>query len=148
MSGTNNTFCIASLSFSNNRIPPEGAIRFAIGLNVNKTIRILKVRQTLRQAWRKLSLMFRERGKRQNKLITKWGVIVVQQYFFSILRLKCYLLNSCWFKMGRNPMQSAGCYGILNSIQSNPASVMEYLDFSVRFLFCYVILWVTCGGDV
>ncbi|KAL2092513.1 hypothetical protein ACEWY4_012311 [Coilia grayii] len=33
-------------------------------------------------------------------------------------------------KMARNPMQSAGCYGILASIQSNPASVMEYLDFS------------------
>ncbi|XP_048099343.1 leucine-rich repeat-containing protein 74B [Alosa alosa] len=33
-------------------------------------------------------------------------------------------------KMARNPMQSAGCFGILTSIQSNPASVMEYLDFS------------------
>lgn len=36
-------------------------------------------------------------------------------------------------------MQSAGCYGILASIQFNPASVMEYLDFSVRLFFISAI---------
>ncbi|XP_026198414.1 leucine-rich repeat-containing protein 74B isoform X2 [Anabas testudineus] len=34
-------------------------------------------------------------------------------------------------KMGRNPIQSAGCYGILKSIQENPDSAMETLDFTV-----------------
>lgn len=33
--------------------------------------------------------------------------------------------------MGRNPIQSAGCYGILKSIQENPDSAMETLDFTV-----------------
>ncbi|KAF7656944.1 hypothetical protein LDENG_00034130 [Lucifuga dentata] len=32
--------------------------------------------------------------------------------------------------MGRNPIQSAGCYGILKSVQGNPDSAMEALDFS------------------
>lgn len=35
-------------------------------------------------------------------------------------------------QMGRNPIQTAGCYGILKSIQGNPESAMETLDFSVR----------------
>lgn len=35
---------ICFVSFhSNNRIPPEGAIRLAMGLKVNKTIKILNV---------------------------------------------------------------------------------------------------------
>lgn len=33
--------------------------------------------------------------------------------------------------MGRNPIQSAGCFGILKSVQENPDSAMETLDFSV-----------------
>ncbi|XP_066545746.1 leucine-rich repeat-containing protein 74B isoform X2 [Amia ocellicauda] len=32
--------------------------------------------------------------------------------------------------MSRNPMQSAGCYGILKSMQGNPESAIESLDFS------------------
>lgn len=34
--------------------------------------------------------------------------------------------------MGRNPIQNAGCYGILKSVQENPGSAIEALDFSVR----------------
>uniref|UniRef100_A0A8C9W902 Leucine rich repeat containing 74B n=1 Tax=Scleropages formosus TaxID=113540 RepID=A0A8C9W902_SCLFO len=60
--------------FSNNRIPPEGAIRFAMGLKVNKTIMTLN--------------------------------------------------------MSRNPIQTAGCYGVLKALQNNPDSAMESLDFS------------------
>uniref|UniRef100_A0A3B4YHF0 Uncharacterized protein n=1 Tax=Seriola lalandi dorsalis TaxID=1841481 RepID=A0A3B4YHF0_SERLL len=59
---------------SNNRIPPEGAIRLTMGLRVNKTIKSLN--------------------------------------------------------MGRNPILSAGCYGILKSIQENPDSAMEALNFA------------------
>ncbi|KAJ8380158.1 hypothetical protein SKAU_G00009360 [Synaphobranchus kaupii] len=33
-------------------------------------------------------------------------------------------------KMARNPMQIAGCYGILKAIQENPESAVEFLDFS------------------
>ncbi|XP_028851138.1 leucine-rich repeat-containing protein 74B isoform X2 [Denticeps clupeoides] len=33
-------------------------------------------------------------------------------------------------KMSRNPMQSVGCYGVLQSIQSNQDSAVEYLDLS------------------
>ncbi|XP_047448583.1 leucine-rich repeat-containing protein 74B isoform X2 [Mugil cephalus] len=33
-------------------------------------------------------------------------------------------------KIGRNPIQTTGCYGILKSIQENPDSAMEALDFS------------------
>ncbi|CAG5925371.1 unnamed protein product [Menidia menidia] len=59
---------------TNNRIPPEGAIRLALGLKANKTIKFLHI--------------------------------------------------------GRNPIQSAGCYGILQSVRENPNSAMETLDFS------------------
>lgn len=33
--------------------------------------------------------------------------------------------------MGRNPIQNAGCFGILKSVKDNPDSAMEALDFSV-----------------
>uniref|UniRef100_A0A672YJ88 Uncharacterized protein n=1 Tax=Sphaeramia orbicularis TaxID=375764 RepID=A0A672YJ88_9TELE len=33
-------------------------------------------------------------------------------------------------QIGKNPIQTAGCYGILKSIQENPDSAMETLDFS------------------
>ncbi|KAK1792258.1 hypothetical protein P4O66_012214 [Electrophorus voltai] len=33
-------------------------------------------------------------------------------------------------KMARNPVQSVGCFAVLKAIQGNPASAVEYLDFS------------------
>lgn len=36
-------------------------------------------------------------------------------------------------QMGRNPIQTAGCYGLLKSVQENPDSAMEALDFSVTY---------------
>uniref|UniRef100_A0A671QX68 Uncharacterized protein n=1 Tax=Sinocyclocheilus anshuiensis TaxID=1608454 RepID=A0A671QX68_9TELE len=33
-------------------------------------------------------------------------------------------------KMSRNPMQSAGCFAILKSVQANPETEVEFLDFS------------------
>uniref|UniRef100_A0A8C2CX58 Uncharacterized protein n=1 Tax=Cyprinus carpio TaxID=7962 RepID=A0A8C2CX58_CYPCA len=33
-------------------------------------------------------------------------------------------------KMSRNPMQSAGCFTILKSVQANPETAVEFLDFS------------------
>ncbi|KAM9393983.1 uncharacterized protein lrrc74b [Pholidichthys leucotaenia] len=35
-----------------------------------------------------------------------------------------------FLNMGRNPILNAGCYGVLKSIQENPNSAMEALDFS------------------
>jgi len=34
-------------------------------------------------------------------------------------------------QMSRNPMQSAGCFAILKSVQANPESAVEFLDFTV-----------------
>lgn len=34
-------------------------------------------------------------------------------------------------QIGRNPILNAGCYGILKSVQDNPDSALETLDFSV-----------------
>lgn len=39
--------------------------------------------------------------------------------------------------MGRNPIQNAGCYGILQSLQENPNSAIEALDFSVSHTNLY-----------
>uniref|UniRef100_A0A3B4A698 Leucine rich repeat containing 74B n=1 Tax=Periophthalmus magnuspinnatus TaxID=409849 RepID=A0A3B4A698_9GOBI len=63
---------------SNNRIPPEGVIRLAVGLRANKTIKSLNV--------------------------------------------------------GRNPIQNAGCYGLLKSISDNKDSAVELLDLSDIFV--------------
>lgn len=35
-------------------------------------------------------------------------------------------------QMSWNPIQNAGCYAILKSVQENPDSAMESLDFSVQ----------------
>lgn len=42
-------------------------------------------------------------------------------------------LSPFFGQMGRNPIQSAGCYGILKSIRENPDSSMETLDFAVGY---------------
>ena len=40
-------------------------------------------------------------------------------------------------QMGKNPMQSAGCYGICAAILRNPNCVIEVLDFSVSYnIYC------------
>ena len=36
-------------------------------------------------------------------------------------------------QVSRNPMRSEGCSGVLKSVQANPQSVLELLDFSVSF---------------
>ncbi|EAX02907.1 similar to chromosome 14 open reading frame 166B [Homo sapiens] len=33
-------------------------------------------------------------------------------------------------QVSRNPMRSEGCFGLLKSVQDNPASALELLDFS------------------
>uniref|UniRef100_A0A673NPR6 Leucine rich repeat containing 74B n=1 Tax=Sinocyclocheilus rhinocerous TaxID=307959 RepID=A0A673NPR6_9TELE len=33
-------------------------------------------------------------------------------------------------KMSRNPMQSVGCFAILKSVQANPETAVEFLEFS------------------
>ncbi|TNN51178.1 Leucine-rich repeat-containing protein 74B [Liparis tanakae] len=38
-------------------------------------------------------------------------------------------VNSLQKAVGRNPIQTAGCYGILQALQENPQSAMEQLDF-------------------
>lgn len=38
-------------------------------------------------------------------------------------------------QMGKNPIQDAGCYGILKSVQENPDSAMETLDFGVTHTY-------------
>uniref|UniRef100_A0A667ZDG8 Leucine rich repeat containing 74B n=1 Tax=Myripristis murdjan TaxID=586833 RepID=A0A667ZDG8_9TELE len=45
----------------------------------------------------------------------------------AVIRSQCTLIftHSCM-----NPIQSAGCYGVLQSLQANPESAMEMLDFS------------------
>ena len=49
-----------------------------------------------------------------------------------------YLLTFIIFvfgQMGRNPIQNAGCFGILKSVKDNPDSAMEALDFSVTHTY-------------
>lgn len=41
----------------------------------------------------------------------------------------------CIFQVSRNPMRSEGCLGILKSVQDNPVSALELLDFSVRAFY-------------
>lgn len=36
-------------------------------------------------------------------------------------------------QIGRNPIHHTGCYGILQSMQENPDSAIEMLDFSVTY---------------
>ena len=36
-------------------------------------------------------------------------------------------------QVSRNPMRSEGCSGVLKSVQANPQSALELLDFSVSF---------------
>lgn len=46
----------------------------------------------------------------------------------------CHVITFLIFifrQMGRNPIQNVGCHGILKSIQENPDSAMETLDFAV-----------------
>lgn len=38
--------------------------------------------------------------------------------------------------MGRNPIQSAGCYAVLKSLQDNPDSALEAIDFAVSRTKC------------
>lgn len=49
--------------------------------------------------------------------------------FLSLLWLILLVLTV--IQMSRNPMQSAGCFAILKSVQANPESAVEFLDFSV-----------------
>lgn len=45
----------------------------------------------------------------------------------------CGILHLMLVQIGRNPIQNAGCYGILQAVRENPDSAVEALDF-----------WVTC----
>lgn len=47
------------------------------------------------------------------------------------------LLMLVFIQMGRNPILTAGCYGILKSVQENPESAMEALDFSVNDTYSF-----------
>lgn len=44
-------------------------------------------------------------------------------------------LHFMFVQIGKNPIQNAGCYGILQSMQENPDSAIEALDFSVTCKF-------------
>lgn len=47
----------------------------------------------------------------------------------------CGTLHFMFVQIGKNPIQNAGCYGILQSVQENPDSAIEVLDFSVTCKF-------------
>ncbi len=38
--------------------------------------------------------------------------------------------------MGKNPMESPGCFSIIKALQKNPNTKLELIDFSVS-LFCF-----------
>lgn len=49
----------------------------------------------------------------------------------------CHNLHFMFVQIGKNPIQNAGCYGILQSMQENPDSAIVALDFSVNCKFIH-----------
>lgn len=88
---------LEELDLSNNRIATEGVVYIAKALMTNQTLRILKVKASLNQAFN--------------------------------FPLSSYIL----FKIGLNPIESAGCFSIIKALQKNPNTKLEHIDFSVTF---------------
>lgn len=62
-----------------------------------------------------------------------------QKRFMAFLYLLwVILLVFGMIQMSRNPMQSAGCFAILKSVQANPESAVEFLDFSVSDSYLFI----------
>ena len=64
----------------------------------------------------------------------KSRIFKIQQFFICSLIYYKYAQN-VWlvFQMGKNPMQSAGCYAIAAAILRNPNCALITVDFSVSY---------------
>uniref|UniRef100_A0A4W3ISZ3 Uncharacterized protein n=1 Tax=Callorhinchus milii TaxID=7868 RepID=A0A4W3ISZ3_CALMI len=61
-------------------------------------------------------------GSSHNRIGTEGAIAIAM----GLKENTCYLLQISY-----NPMQGAGCYGVLKVLQDNPKTAMESLDFSV-----------------
>ncbi|XP_061585852.1 leucine-rich repeat-containing protein 74B isoform X1 [Cololabis saira] len=112
---------LRSLSLAWNCIRGEGAVMLASGLGGNGFLRRLDLSRNglgrggavaLGEALRE-NYMLEELNVNDNRIPPEGAIHLAMG-----------------LKIGRNPLQSAGCYGILQSVQENPDSAMDTLDFS------------------
>ncbi|KAL3975425.1 threonine 3-dehydrogenase [Sarotherodon galilaeus] len=121
---------LRSLNLAWNSIRQKGAVMLANGLGENVFLRILDLSfngfgkegaSALGQALKENNVL--EELNISNNRIPPEGAIHLAMGLKVNKTIKS--LN-----IGRNPILNAGCYGILKSVQDNPDSALETLDFS------------------
>lgn len=119
-----------SLNLAWNCIRGNGAIAFAKGLEGNIFLRTLDLSYNGlgKEGAKALEEVLKHNNTLEDLNISNSRIPLEGAIHFA-LGLK---VNSTLriLKMSRNPMQSAGCFAILKSVQANPESAMEFLDFS------------------
>ncbi|XP_051537549.1 leucine-rich repeat-containing protein 74B-like [Myxocyprinus asiaticus] len=120
-----------SLNLAWNCIRGKAAIAFAKGLGGNVFLRTLDL--SYNGLGKEGAIALEEALKHNNTLedlnIGYSKIAYLEGAIHFALGLKVNTTPRI-LKMSRNPMQSAGCFTILKSVQVNPESVIEFLDFT------------------
>ncbi|XP_051751718.1 leucine-rich repeat-containing protein 74B [Ctenopharyngodon idella] len=119
-----------SLNLAWNCIRGKGAIAFAEGLGGNIFLRTLDLSYN---GLGKEGAVALEEALKHNNTLEDLNISNNRIPFEGAIHFALGLkVNSTLriLKMSRNPMQSAGCFAILKSVQANPESAVEFLDFS------------------
>ncbi|KAL1273773.1 hypothetical protein QQF64_026587 [Cirrhinus molitorella] len=121
---------IKSLNLAWNCIRGKGAIAFAKGLEGNIFLRTLDLSYN---GLGKEGAVALEEALKHNNTLEDLNIgnnrIPLEGAIHFALGLKVNTTLRI-LKMSRNPMQSAGCFAILKSVQANPETAVEFLDFS------------------
>ncbi|XP_051551956.1 leucine-rich repeat-containing protein 74B [Myxocyprinus asiaticus] len=121
---------LKSLNLAWNCIRGKGAIAFGKGLGGNIFLRTLDLSYN---GLGKEGAIALEEALKQNNTLEDLNIsnnrIPLEGAIHFALGLKENTTLRI-LKMSRNPMQSAGCFAILKSVQVNPESAIEFLDFS------------------
>ncbi|XP_011354385.1 leucine-rich repeat-containing protein 74B [Pteropus vampyrus] len=114
---------LTELNISWNHLRGPGAIAFARGLEANIFLRVLDISyngfgdsgaSAVGEALRTNNVL-------EELNMSSVDLLVSHLWLFPLI---------CYQQVSRNPMRSEGCLGVLKSVQNNPVSALELLDFS------------------
>ena len=123
----------------------EGAVLLGKGISANESLKRLKVRlsDVYHQSYHiyytcSYLYLYNILHQKPNDTFSNYEISCELRYYresndFSLLLNDLLFVIIC-LQIGKNPMQSAGCYAICAAITRNPNSAMEELDFTVSWL--------------
>uniref|UniRef100_A0A3Q4H5Y5 Leucine rich repeat containing 74B n=1 Tax=Neolamprologus brichardi TaxID=32507 RepID=A0A3Q4H5Y5_NEOBR len=112
---------LRSLNLAWNCIRQKGAAMLANGLGENVFLRILDL---------SFNGFGKEGASALGQALKENNVLEELNIRYNITIFAVFFLCTVCNQIGRNPILNAGCYGILKSVQDNPDSALETLDFS------------------